>query len=238
MQSHAPLDAAVDGAALVLRKIVTGLTSQKEAYLFDRTLGLGGQNEIGRSYAWSTRKIGRDLASQFFHGRHHIGQPSIDGAPGHGVELGRGGGLHEHRASLLLDGGETQGTIRAHSREDDANALGSLVGGQGSQERIYGQTKPTWRRWRQQVQHSVQNGQILVGWNDVDPIRLDLQAILDLKNLHRRGPRKQLDQHALVRRVQVLNDHESHSALLGQVAQETLERFQTSSRGTNAGNRE
>jgi hypothetical protein len=150
---------------------------------------LEAKTEIGRGYAWSVRKVGCDPAGQFLDGRHHIGQPRINGAPGHGVELGRGGGLHEHRAPLLLDGGKTQGTVRAHSREDDADALLPLVGGQGAQEEINGQTQPARRRWRQQVQHSVQDGQILVGWNDVDAIRLDLQAILDLKNLHRCGPR-------------------------------------------------
>ena len=106
----------------------------------------------------------------------------------HGVELGRGRGLHEHRAAFLLDGGKAQGSIRAHSREDHADALGSLVGGQGAQEEINGQTQPTRRCRSQQVQHSVQDRQILVGWNDIDAIRLDLQAILDLNNLHRRSP--------------------------------------------------
>ena len=79
---------------------------------------------------------------------------------------------------------------------------------------------------------------ILVGGNDIDAIRFDPQTVLDLNDLHRCGACEQLDQHAFVSRVQMLNDDETESTFLRHVAQKGLERFQTARRGPNAYNGE
>ncbi len=70
----------------------------------------------------------------------------------------------------------------------------------------------------------------MIGRNHVNPVRLDPQAVLDLDDLHGRGPLEQLDHHALVGGVQVLDNDKGHPASLGQVAQKLLDRLQPARR--------
>ena len=55
VDGHAPLDAADDGALLVLGKIVTGLGAQQEEDLFQRVFGLGGRQERPEGMFFRTR---------------------------------------------------------------------------------------------------------------------------------------------------------------------------------------
>ncbi len=57
VDGHAPLDAAVDGARLVLGKVVAGLGAQQDEDLLQRVLGLGRRDGGGRGglpKAWAT----------------------------------------------------------------------------------------------------------------------------------------------------------------------------------------
>ena len=106
--------------------------------------------------------------------------------------------------------------------------------GQGAEEEIDRQAQAPGRRRLEQVQHPVQDGQVLVGRDHVDAVRLDLHPVLDLDDRHGGGALEQLRQHALVRRVQVLDDDEGHAAALRHVLAKLLERLQPAGRGADA----
>ena len=74
----------------------------------------------------------------------------------------------------------------------------------------------------------------LFGRDHVDVVGLDLQPVLGLRDRHGRRALQQLDQHALVRGVEVLDDDEGHAAVLGHAAEELLERLQPAGRGADA----
>ncbi len=76
------------------------------------------------------------------------------------------------------------------------------------------------------MQRPVQNGEVPVGGDHIDAIRLNLHPILDLEHRHSGSALEQFHHDALVRRVQVLDDDKGHAALLGHVSQERLQRLQ------------
>ena len=55
VDGHAPLDAAGDGALLVLRKVVTGVGAQQQEDLLQRVVGLGRPAERPEAMSFRTR---------------------------------------------------------------------------------------------------------------------------------------------------------------------------------------
>ena len=53
--------------------------------------------------------------------------------------------------------------------------------------------------------------EIDAGRNDIDVLALDRHSVGRQQDRHRRMARKQIDQHAIVARVEVLNDDEGHA---------------------------
>ena len=86
----------------------------------------------------------------------------------------------------------------------------------------------------EQMKHPMQDGQIPVGGDHVHLVRFDLRAIFRLLNSHRRRALKQLDQHALVRRIEMLDHDERQAALVRHMAKERIERFEPTGRRTDA----
>ena len=80
----------------------------------------------------------------------------------------------------------------------------------------------------------MEDGQIPVGGNDIDPIRLDLHPISNLDDRHGRGPLEQLDHQPLASRVQVLDNHEGQSTGGRHMPQEQLQCLQPAGRGPDA----
>jgi len=84
------------------------------------------------------------------------------------------------------------------------------------------------------VQHAVENGEIAVGRDDIDVVRLDLHAVLDLEDGHGGGALKQFNHDALVGRVEVLNDDEGEAAGGRDVLEELFQRLQSPGGSANA----
>ena len=106
--------------------------------------------------------------------------------------------------------------------------------GQGAEEKIDGETQAAGSRRLEQVQHAVQNGHVLVGWDHIDAVRLDPHPVLDLEYLHPGGALEQFGHDPLVGRVQVLDDDKGHAAVFGHMPQELLQRLQPAGRGADA----
>ena len=171
---------------------------------------------------------------QFLHRGHDVGQPGVNGAARHAVELGRGRLLHQHHARLFLDGPQPQRAVGAHAGKNHADAVLLPVLGQGAEEEINRQTQSARRRRFEQVQHPVQDGHVLVGRDHIDAVRLDPRAVLDLDDLHAGGALEQFGHDALVRRVQVLDDDKGHAAVLRHMPQKLLQGLQPAGGGADA----
>ena len=83
---------------------------------------------------------------------------------------------------------------------------------------------------RTQMQHSVLDGQIRVGWNHVGVVRLHHHSLCDLADGNLGGPRQDFLQRAAMFGVKVLHQHEGHAGLFWQVAQQFGERFEPARR--------
>ena len=102
VNTHAPLDPAVDGVLLVERKVVAGLGAQQDDDFFQGALRLVFPG-VGLGEDEHVPEIVNDLSGQVLRRGYQVGQPGINGAPGHAVELGRGRLLHQRQSRLFLD---------------------------------------------------------------------------------------------------------------------------------------
>ena len=113
---HAPFDAAVNGAGLVLRKVVAGLGAHQHENLFQRIFGLrlGGRSAAG--LRWLAKRvvgIGHQLGRHL--GRCHlvVHQARAKRAARHAVKLARRRDLRHDHATAALDGAHAQRAVAA-----------------------------------------------------------------------------------------------------------------------------
>ncbi len=234
VQSHAPLDAAIDRGLFVQRKVVARLPAQQDHHFFKGALGCVFVGASGFGDERHMLEIGADLARQCLHRGDHIGQSGVNGAARHAVEFGGGRFLHKDHARFFLDGAQAQRAVRAHARKDHADAVFLLVIGQRAEEEINRQAQTARRKRIKQMEHAVQDGHILVGRDDIHAVRFDPHPILDLKNLHACAALEQFHHDALVRRVEVLDDDKRHAAVFGHVSEEQFQRLQSACRSADA----
>jgi hypothetical protein len=132
---------------------------------------------------------------------------------------------------------QAQRAVAAHPGKDDGDAGRLLVLGERAEEKIDGQVQAPGRDLRQQVERPVQQRHVLAGGDHVDVVRLHGDAVLGLRHGHARRALEQLDEHPLVRRIEVLHDDEGHVRLARHVLEEELERLQAAGRGADADDR-
>ncbi len=157
--------------------------------------------------------IGQDLAGQLVGRGDDIGHTGVDRTARHAVELGVRRGLHKTRAGGLPDGAQAQCSVRAHTGEDDADAVLLPVIREGLEKEIDRQAQTT-RLWRlQQMQLTLQDGEVTAWRNHINMIGLDRHLILRLDNRHQGIALQQLHQHALTVGIQVLHDHKGDATL-------------------------
>jgi hypothetical protein len=146
VEEHAPLEAALDGAGLVVAEVhPSGGAQAREDRL---ELLLGGRELLARAPRLAVAEEGmateaRELMGELRQGEHPIHRPSGHGRPGHAVVLGALRGLGEGEAALRLDlakpirsvrGGAGRGTNRAGGAVvswpsyPDAGRFGATVG--------------------------------------------------------------------------------------------------------------
>ncbi len=238
VEAHAALDAAVDGAALVEREVVAGLRLEEHEDLLEAALRFVFELQVLAGDVRRVLPVGDDLGGQILGGGHHVGQAGLDRAARHPVELGGGDRLHEGDAGLLLDRPQPERAVGAHPREDHPDAALLLVLGERAEEEVDRQVEPARRGLRQEVQHAVEDRHVLVGRDHVDVVALYRGAILGLRHRHRRRALEQLDQHPLVRGVEVLHDDEGHPRAHRYVAEELFERLEPAGGGSHADDRE
>ncbi len=139
MDGHAPFNAALHTAWLVLAEIVAGLGPKKDKYLFLRILCLGRW-----SIAWMVGLaqglgcVRHDLARHLSRGELKVHQTGRQGAAGHSVIFGCGWILDHDHASLALDGPHAQRAVAAGAGKHNPDGPLMLILGQGAEEKVNG----------------------------------------------------------------------------------------------------
>ena len=241
LHRHAPLDAPVNRAGFVLRKIVPGLGTQQYKDFFQGALHVGCGGEVGgRQFAKGVRYIGHELGGHLWRGQLVVDQPGGDGTGGHAVKLARRGALHHHHATRVLDGAQPQRAIAAGARKHDAHRPLALVFCQRLEQVVNRQSQPTRSNGVQQVQRALQKGHVVVGRNDVDAIGLHHHTVFHFKHLHAGVAANQVGQHAFVVGRKVLHQHKGHARVPvgGHAGKESLKRRQATGGGTDTDNGE
>ncbi len=234
VQAHPPLDASVDGAHLVEREVVAGVRPEQDEDLLEGAQLLVLEDDLRRPYVGRVLFVGDDAGGQLVGGRDHVREPRLDGALGHARELRGRQRLDEGGPRLLLDGAQAERAVRAHAREHDADAALLPVLGQRTEEEVDRQVETARRRLRQEVQHAVEDRDVLARRDDVDAVGLHRLAIRDLRDGHRGRALEQLHHRALVRGVEVLDDDVGHPAARRHVPEELLERLEAPGRRADA----
>ena len=207
MDAHAPFDAAIKGVLFVERKVVAGVGAQEDDRLLQGALRLVFENHGFRpANQRRASQVGNDLPRQFIRRCHNVRQPRVHRAARHRVKFGRGRFLDQHHARLLFDGAQAERAVGTHPRKNHPDAVFLLVLRQGTEKEINRQAQPAWRRRLEQVQHPVQDGHVLVRRDRIDAVRSHRRAILDLDDLHAGRALEQFGQHALLGRIQMLDD--------------------------------
>ena len=146
--------------------------------------------------------------------------------------------LREGDAVLGLDGPQTLRAVGRVSRKHDADRVAAAVRGERTEEAVDGQVRPSaFERARREGQPAAVDRDVRVGRDHVDVVGLDGGAVRGLADRHRRGLGQRVAQEARVRGIEVLDEHERHAAVGGEVLEELGERVQPSRRGADADDR-
>ena len=233
MDTHAAFDAAVQRAPPIQGEIMAGAGAQQDHYFLQRALGFFIQGKFGFGEPGHMAAVGDEFARQFVHRTDDVCQPRLDRAARHGVELRGGRILHQNHAGFFLDGAEAQRAVAAHARKNDAGGTLVLVFGEGTEKGIDRQAQAADLDRDEQVQRAVKDREVAVGRNHIHVVGPDVAAIRDFHDLHRGGALKQLGHHALLRRIEMLNDHEGHAAIRRRVLEKLRQRLQPSGGGAD-----
>ena len=135
--------------------------------------------------------------------------------------------MHHHHPEVFLDGFQAQRAVAPHAGENDADGFFLLVRRQLPEEEVDRHPQAPGRDRFEHLELAVQDGQVRIGRNHVDAIRLNLHPIFHLDDRHLGVPPKQFRHHALVRRLKVRHQDERQAGIRGQVGEELLECLQT-----------
>jgi len=89
---------------------------------------------------------------------------------------------------------------------------------------------------RCQMQDALRDREVGVGRDDMDVIRLHVDAVRGFADWHRHGSHEQVHQGARMRRVQMLHDDERHTSRRRQMFEELGERLEAARGCTDADN--
>ena len=241
MDGHAPVDAAVDRARLVLREVVPRLPAQQDEDLAQRVLALGrGGARRARVRAERVRGVLEQLRGHLARGQLVVDEARRERAPRHPVELGGGGRLRHDHAALGLDRAHAERAVAARAREHDADRALLLILRERAEEEVDREPLPARLRRLEELQGAVQEREVVVRRDDVDGVDPHRHPVLDLEHRHPRVVPEQVAEEALVVGREVLHEHERHvrGAVGGHPREERLEGGEPAGGGADPDDRE
>ena len=128
--------------------------------------------------------------------------------------------------------------VGARPREDRADGALAAFFGQRAQEEVEGHARAVALQGLGEAEGAALDCQIGARWNEIYAVARELHPVCRLQNLHWRVASEQIDHQALVRRIEMLDQHEGHAAVGRQRVEELLEGVQTTGRGPQCNDRE
>ena len=239
-QRHAPLDPAQQCARLVEREIVRGLRAQK---IDDLGQPIRGMIVGRRALPALTVEdqlptvFGEDFGNLRYR-EHEVHGPRHDRAPRHAVILGLVRILRDDEPALFLDRLQSEAAVAAGSRENDADRAVAQLFRQRAQEEVERQARAvTLPRFRE-AEGTALDREIGTRRNEIDMLALERHPVCCLLYLHRRMAGQQIDHHARMRRIEMLDQNEGHAGAGRERGEQPPEGIEAARRGAEPNDRE
>ena len=236
---HAPLDPALQGAGLVQPEIVPGLHPQKvdDARQPLRWPVLRARSVPGPRQAHPP-VVGDQRIGDPGHRQHQVDGAGRDGAQRHAVEAGLVGLLGDDQAAAFFHGLQPERAIGPGTRKDHRDGPRAVFLRQRMQQEVERQAGTMRGPRPRQAQGAVANRQIGSRRDDVEMVGRQRRSVGGLAHGHRRVRGEQVDHHALVGRVEMLDQDEGHAVAGGHPVHQLAAGLQATGRGADADNRE
>ena len=238
LQEHAAGDPASDARRLVLREIGAGDGAHDTEDGADvgpfLQLGPAGGGWQGLPHV-RVATDSRQLAGDLCRGQHEVGGRSR--ALGHPSMLRGFLVLDEGDAVRRLDRMEAERAVRTGPRQHHTDGETLLLLCERAEE-VVDRLVVVDLGARRERQDAAADRHVGVRGDHVDVVRLHGQMVGDREDGHRRGSGQDIGQPALVRGVQVLDQHEGHAGISGKLFQKLAEGFKTAGGGADADDRE
>jgi hypothetical protein len=179
-------------------------------------------------------EIGRYLLRQVGGRGDKVNQVGINDALRHAVEFGLAGILRQTQPTLFLNRLQAEHAVRAHPGKNHADGAVDPLLRQTAQKEIHRQPQGGLRRRIGKVENPMQQGQVLVGRNNIDVVGLYLYPVLYLHHRQVRDSSDQLGQDTGMASIQMLDDDESHATVGRHIPEKLLQRLQAAGRTADA----
>ncbi len=170
--------------------------------------------------------------------QHEVHGPRHDRAPRHAVILGLVGILRDDEPALLLDGLQSEAAVAAGSREDHADRALAEFLRQRAQEEVERQARAVALPRFRELQGTAADREIGTRRNEIDMLALERHPVRCLLYLHRRMAGQQLDHHARMRRIEMLDQNEGHTGAGRERGEQPAEGIKAARRGAEPDDRE
>lgn len=230
--NHAALDAAQHRVALVVGEVDAAQSLQD---------GVDAVEDFKvRRFARNLRQhrlvvVGQiqKLFGQALRSQDKVGEPRVDDAARHSVELGALGILRHHDAAVLLNGLDAVGAVGARAGQHDAHGAVAAFFGKRREEHVDRMVDRAMVVVGEKQMPGL-NGEILLRRNQVDPVGRHFLQMLGLNDLHGRVLAENLGHQAFVIGREVLHDHKGDVGVCGQLEEKLLQSFKPASGSTDA----
>ena len=127
---------------------------------------------------------------------------------------------------MFLDRLDPQRPVASHAGQDDGDGPFLLIFRQMAEKQVDRRPRAAWSRGLMEMQHAVEDRHIFVRWNDMETVRKHGHAFFGLHDGHERGTAQDIRHHALMRGIEMRDQHEPEPAVHRHVGEELLERLQ------------
>jgi hypothetical protein len=164
-----------------------------------------------------------ELLGDLFGWKNEVDRAGGDGGVGHVVELGRVLLLGEGQTPFCLDRPKTQRPVRHRARENDPDRPCLVLLGERAHEVVDRELAAALARPRVDPERTVDQGNLRVGGNHIDVVRLNAHPAPDLEHAHGRRAAEDLLEHAFALGIEVLDEDVRHARVWRQVLEKLRE---------------
>jgi hypothetical protein len=179
-----------------------------------------------------------DRLRDFRHGEHKIHQTRHDGVSRHAAIAGLIRVLRDYQPAAFLDRFQPKASVRPRSRKDHADGKLAVLFRQSVQQKVEGQAGAVTRLGLREVQDAISNRKIRSRWDDIKMLPLYEHSVSRLPHGHGRVAGQQVHHHALVARIEMLDQNEGHAVTYRQRVHKLAAGIEASCRSAYTNDRE